>query len=98
MDNSEMDLLADKIADRIRPPLVVNQNQISAMLGFSCIQGKVSQTVRNIINRPDFPAPFYLSDGKSKRWRYIDVQAWINGLYHEELKLRRIASIRRRAS
>ena len=32
MDNSEMDLLADKIADRIRPPLVVNQNQISAML------------------------------------------------------------------
>ena len=98
MENTEPDLLADKIADRIRTPLVVNQNQISSMLGFSCIQGKISQTVRNIINSPDFPAPFYLSDGKSKRWRFIDVQAWINSRYHEELKLRRIASIRRRAS
>lgn len=95
MDNKELDYLAAKVADYLRTPLVVDQNQISDMLGFSCLQGKVSQTVRDIINRPDFPAPFYLSDGKSRRWRFIDVEAWINQRYQEEMKLRRIASIRR---
>ena len=95
MDSKELDYLAAKVADYLRTRLVVDQNQISDMLGFSCLQGKVSQTVRDIINRPDFPAPFYLSDGKSKRWRFIDVEAWINQRYQEEMKLRRIASIRR---
>ena len=37
MDNKELDYLAAKVADHLRTPLVVDQNQISNMLGFSCI-------------------------------------------------------------
>ena len=35
MDNKELDYLADKVADRLRTPLVVDQNQISNMLTFT---------------------------------------------------------------
>ncbi|WP_302987536.1 hypothetical protein [uncultured Parasutterella sp.] len=66
MNDSEMDALADKIAERLLkrpniPPVLVRKRDISYMLGNS---GRSSSTDQ-VINDPTFPPPVCVTENGS---------------------------------
>ena len=88
MTDSEMDALADKIAERLLkrpniPPVLVRKRDISYMLGNS---GRSTSTDQ-VINDPTFPPSVCVTEKGYKRWRYEDVKRWIDKHYEEQAKV-----------
>lgn len=88
MNESELDALADKIAERLLqrpniPPVLVRKRDISYMLGNS---GRSTSTDQ-VINDPTFPPPVCVTEKGYKRWRFEDVKRWIDKHYEKQAKV-----------